>query len=327
MTPSIDLSSPGASVGRIPDFLIVGHPKCGTTALFEMLSVHPEVYLPPRKEPLFFSEELHEFTPPRPGGTPHTLTEYAEWFTDAEPGQKVGDASSLYLWSKLAAANIAQVIPDARIVAILREPASFLYSWYLQLLEIYVEVETDFASAIALEPERREGRSVPRYTYWPQLLMYSEFLRYTEQLRRFHAVFPAEQVKVLIYDDFRAENERTVHEVCRFLDVDDSLPVEATHANPTVAPRSQRMNELVHAVGVGRGPVSHTVKEMIKAVTPSGPRRRALYALKRQLVFGPPPAPPEEVMHQLRVRHRDEVVALSEYLDRDLVGLWGYDEV
>ena len=327
MTPSIDLSSPAASVGRIPDFLIVGHPKCGTTALFEMLRNHPEVYIPPRKEPLFFSEELHEFTPPRPGGTPHTLTEYAEWFTDAKPGQKVGEASSLYLWSNVAAANIAEVIPDARIIAILREPASFLYSWHLQLVEIYVEIEKDLRTAIELEPRRREGRAVPRYTYWPQLLMYSEFIRYTQQLRRFHAVFPAEQVKVLIYDDFRAENERTVYDVCRFLDIDDSLPVATTEANPTVAPRSQRMNELVHAVGVGRGPVSQTVKEMIKAVTPSGPRRRAFYALKRQLVFGPPQAPPEELMHELRLRYRDEVFALSEYLDRDLVELWGYDEL
>jgi hypothetical protein len=327
MTPSIDLSFSGATVGRIPDFLIVGHPKCGTTALFEMLNDHPEVFIPALKEPLFFAEELHEFTPPRPSGTPRTLTEYAEWFTGANAGQKVGDASSLYLWSKVAASNIATVIPEARIVALLREPASFLYSWHLQLLEIYVEVETDLGAATALEPERRAGRAIPQYTYWPQLLLYSEFIRYTEQLRRFHAVFPAEQVKVLIYDDFRLDNEGTVHDVCRFLDVDDSLPVRTTQANPTVAPRSQRMNELVHAVGVGRGPVSHTVKEMIKAVTPSGPRRRALYALKRQLVFGPPAAPPEEVMHELRLAYRDEVFALSEYLDRDLVGLWGYDEL
>jgi len=327
MTPSIDLSHSGADVGRIPDFLIVGHPKCGTTALYEMLRSHPEIHMPDRKEPWFFAEELHEFTPPRPGGTPRTLAEYAEWFTEARAGQKIGEASPFYLWSSTAAANIAQAIPDARIIAILREPASFLHSLHLQLLELYIEVETDLRRATELEHERRRGRSVPRYTYWPQLLLYSDYIRYVEQIQRFHAVFPSERVKIVIYDDFRADNETAVRDVRRFLDVDDSLPVEQVQANPTVAPRSQRMNELVHAVGIGRGPVSHTVKEMIKAVTPAGPRRRALYALKRQVVFGPPPEPDEEVLYELRVRYRDQVIALSEYLDRDLVTLWGYDRL
>lgn len=327
MTPSIDLSDPGAHRDRIPDFLIVGHPKCGTTALYEMLRSHPEIHMPDRKEPWFFAEELHEFMPPRPGGTPRTVAEYAEWFTGAAPGQKIGEASPFYLWSTTAAANIAQVIPDARIIAILREPASFLHSLHLQLLELYIEVETDLRRATDLEHERRQGRSVPRYTYWPQLLLYSDYIRYVEQLQRFHAAFPSEQVKIIIYDDLRADNEAAVRDVRRFLDVDDSLPVDRVQANPTVAARSQKVNELVHAVGVGRGPVSHTVKEMIKAVTPAGPRRRALHAFKRQVVFGPPPEPDEEVLHELRVRYKDQVIALSEYLNRDLVALWGYDQL
>jgi sulfotransferase family protein len=327
MTALIDLSHTDASRTGIPDFLIVGHPKCGTTALYEMLRSHPEIYMPIRKEPWFFAEELHENTPPRPGGTPRTVAEYADWFNGAQAGQKIGEASPFYLWSTTAAKNIAEVIPDARIIAILREPASFLHSLHLQLLELYIEVETDLRRATQLEAERREGRSVPRYTYWPQQLMYSEYIRYVEQLRRFYAVFPPEQVKLIIYDDFRADNDSTVREVRRFIGVEDSRPVDSVQANPTVAPRSQRMNELVHAVGIGRGPVSHAVKETIKTVTPAGPRRRALYALKRRLVFGAPPAADEEVLHELRVRYKDQVVALSEYLDRDLVTLWGYDRL
>ncbi|MGO9490332.1 MAG: sulfotransferase family protein [Solirubrobacteraceae bacterium] len=323
---AIDLSEEGASV-RIPDFLIVGHPKCGTTALYEMLRNHPEVYMPERKEPWFYGEELHENTPPRPGGTPRTLSEYAEWFSGAGATQKIGEASPFYLWSRTAAANIAKVRPETRIIAILREPASFLYSLHLQLLELYIEVETDLRKATALEQDRREGRNVPRYTYWPQMLLYSEYIRYAEQLRRFHSVFPAEQVKILIYDDFRADNDGTVRDVRRFIGVDDSPPVTSVQANPTVAPRSQRFNELVHAVGIGRGPVSHAVKETIKAVTPAGPRRRALYALKRRYVFGPPPEPDEDVLNELRLRYTGQVDALSEYLGRDLVKLWGYDRL
>ncbi len=87
------------------------------------------------------------------------------------------------------------------------------------------------------------------------------------------------------------------------------------------------LNELVHAVGVGRGPVSHAVKGTIKAITPAGPRRSALYALQRRVVFAEPKPPDAELMAQLRRRFKGEVEALGEYLRRDLVSLWGYDDV
>lgn len=327
MASPIDLTRPDPFNGRVPDFFIMGHPKCGTTALHEMLGRHPEIYMPDLKEPWFFGEELHDSPPPRPGGTPRNLTEYAKWFADAEPGQRVGEASAYYLWTRTAAANIARVNPQARLIAVLREPAGFLHSLHLQLLEQYTEIESDLRKAIQLEPERREGRSVPRYTYWPKMLLYSDFIRYVEQLERLYAAFPPEQVKVLIYDDFRADNEGTVRELHRFLGVEDSGAIEAVEANPTVRPRSQILNEFVHAVGVGRGPVSHAVKETIKAVTPSGPRRRALYALQRQVVFGPSRPPDDGLLRELRVRYKSEVAATSEYLGRDLVSLWGYDRL
>ncbi len=326
MSQVIDLSRPRGAL-KLPDFLIVGHPKCGTTALHEMLAAHPQVFMPDPKEPWFFAEELHERTPQRPSGTPRTLAEYASWFANAQEGQTIGEASTLYLWSRTAASNIAEVLPEARIVAILREPASFLHSLHLQLVEIYVEPEKDFARAIELEDERRRGLHVPRHTYMPQLLMYSSFIDYADQLRRLHAHFPAEQVKVLIYDDFRADNERVVREVLSFIGVENDVSLQPTRANPSVAPRSQRLNEMVQAIGVGRGPLSRALKESIKAVTPAGPRRRAMYAFKDRFVFGPPPEPDEELMHALRLRYRPQVEAAGEYLGRDLVSLWGYDRL
>jgi hypothetical protein len=292
-----------------------------------MLKDHPEIYMPDRKEPWFFAEELHESTPPRPEGTPRNLTEYAEWFIGARPGQTVGEATAYYLWSKSAAANIARVNPKSRIIAILREPAAFLRSLHLQFLEVYTEVEPDLGRAMELEQERREGRSVPRYTYFPRMLLYSEFIRYVEQLQRLYSAFPREQVKVLIYDDFRADNERTIREVRRFLGVSESAPLKTLEANPTVRPRSQLLNEAVHALSVGRGPISQALKRTIKAATPAGPRRQAVRALKRRAVFVPAEAADEALMRRLRIRYRDEVIATSELLGRDLVKLWGYDRL
>ena len=312
---------------RTPDFFIVGHPKSGTTALYEMLKAHPQIYMPPGKEPWFFASELHERTPPRPEGLASTLEEYAALFADAGPQQRVGEASALYLWSRTAAAGIARVRPDARIVAILREPASFLRSLHLQLLQTYIETESDLGKALALEEQRRAGREIPRHTYWPQTLLYSEHVRYLEQLRRYHAVFPREQVLVLIYDDFRDDNESTVRTVLRFLEVDETAPITATEANPTVRPRSQRLNEAVHAISVGRGPVSLAVKGAIKAVTPPKVRRGALEAVQRHVVYSDPLPADERTMAELRARFRGEVEAVGEYLERDLIELWGYDRL
>jgi hypothetical protein len=310
---------------QLPDFFIVGPPKSGTTALYQMLRGHPQIFLPDSKEPWFFATELQERTPPRPSGTPRTLAEYAAWFERAQPGQRIGEASPFYLWSSSAAARIAEVNPGARIIAILREPASFLHSLHLQLVESHIETEPDFAKALALEPERREGRRIPRHSYWPRVLLYSEHVRYVEQLRRYHARFGSEQVLVLIYEEFRGDNAGTVAEVLRFLGLDDSHPVQAREANPTVRVRSARVHEALHALSVGRGPISRPMGAAIKALTPQRLRREALRSAKRGLLFGDPRLPDQRLMSELRGRFKGEVQALSSYLDRDLVTFWGYD--
>src|SRR5437588_778856 len=89
--------------------------------------------------------------------------------------------------------------------------------------------------APALEPDRREGRRIPRRCHQPQDLLYSEHVRYVEQLRRYHDVFAREQVLVLIYEDFRRDNEATVRTVLRFLGLDDTLPVELVETKPLKA--------------------------------------------------------------------------------------------
>ncbi len=321
------LGGASAARARVPDFFIVGQPKSGTTALYQMLKRHPQIYMPNRKEPRYFASEMYLRDPPRPGGTPQTLDEYLSWFDAALPEQRIGDASPWYLWSRTAASRIADVRPDARIITTIREPTSLLRSLHLQFVQLYVETETDFRMAISLEQSRSEGRNVPRNTYWPNALIYSEHVRYVEQLRRYHEVFPPEQILTLIYDDFRRDNEATVRAVLRFLQVDDSLPIQVTDANPTVSVRSRHLHELVHAVSVGHGPVSRTVKETLKALTPRRLRHDALRTVKSRLVFAEARPPDEAFVLELRRRFKREVEALSEYLGRDLVSLWGYDNV
>ncbi|HWX46310.1 MAG TPA: sulfotransferase [Solirubrobacteraceae bacterium] len=318
--------------GRVPDFFIVGHPKSGTTALFDALLHHPQIYMSPNKEPWFFASELSQPTAdraPRPSGTgwtPETFEQYLTLFADAGPQQCAGEASALYLWSRTAAQRIAEVQPEARIVAILREPASFLRSLHLQFVQTYIETETDLRTALSLEQARRGGRHIPDNSYWPGATLYSDHVRYVEQLHRFHTVFPREQVMVLIYDDFRRDNEATVRAVLRFLDVSDTTPVAVREVNPTVSVRARGLHELVHTIAVGRTPLARAVRNTAVRLAPRGLSRESALAIRDRIFFTKPQPPDEDLMRELRHRFRPEVVAISEYLGRDLVKLWGYGD-
>lgn len=307
-----------ASADRMPDFFIVGHHKSGTTALYEMLRSHPQIYMPDLKEPLFFARELHPGLKPD-DPQPDTLEEYLALFAPAAAGQRIGEATPSYLRSRSAAARIAELAPGARVIAILREPASFLRSMHLELLRDHVETEKNFRKA--MEREQREGSTKP-------VLWYSmDPLEYTEQLRRYHAAFGPEQVLVLIYDDFRDDNEGTVHKVLRFLNVDETAPISNSEANRTVRVRSPQMYELVRSLYLGRGPAARALKPVIKAFTSQRMRRNGLRELRDRVLFGKPQASDPQLMLELRRRFKPEVEALSEYIGRDLVALWGYDSL
>lgn len=318
------MSSGKLRAARVPDFFVVGHPKCGTTALFEMLSVHPQIFMPDCKETQFFATELGS----RPGTQGRTLEQFLELFAAAGADQRIGEASVSHLWSRSAAAGIAELRPDAKIIAILREPADFLRSLHLQLVQTRVESEGDFRKALALEEARREGRSLPASSaHWPLKLLYSDYVRYVEQLRRYEERFPAESILVLIYDDFRDDNEATVRRVLEFLEVDDTVQVAATDANPSVRVRSTRVNDALQATMMGRGPVTGALKAAVKAVTPRKLRHRAFETFRERFVYAKPVPADDELTIELRRRFRPEVVAAAAHLDRDLVGLWGYEGV
>ncbi len=315
----------GHVAGRLPDFFVVGHSKSGTTALYEMLRAHPRVYMP-MKEPWFFVPELHSRYRKTGGVRPDTLAQYMELFAPARPDQRVGEASPSYLRSREAARRIAEVKPDARIVAILREPASYLRSLHMQFVRTHVETETDLRTALSLEDARRRGEQLPRSSPRPQGLLYSENVKYVEQLRRYEQAFGRERMLVLIYDDFRSDNATTVREVLRFVGVDDDAPIAAVRANPAMAVRHPRLHRAVHELLLGRGGVARAAKASIKTLVPRRQRRAAL-ELVRGRVLAPPPPVDERLMSELRRRFAPEAAALSEYLGRDLVSLWGYDRL
>jgi hypothetical protein len=191
-------------------------------------------------------------------------------------------------------------------------------SLHHQHVQDHVERERDLRRALAREALVRDGRTVLRY---------SERVRYVEQLRRYHELFGREGVLVLIYDDFRAANEATVRRVLRFLGVDDAAAIEPVQANPTVRMRSVKLSRAMLALRTGRGPLASPLNASVKALTSERVRSHAMGLVRRRVLYGAPRATDRELLTELRRRYRGEVQALSEYLDRDLVGLWGYDRL
>jgi len=293
-----------------------------------MLRSHPQIFMPDLKEPAFFATDVATRLPQRGAGPlPQTLEEYLGLFVEATPGQLVGEATSLYLWSHDAAGHIARLAPAARIIAVVREPASFLHSLHMQLLQNHVETETDLWKTIEMEQERLDGKNLPRYSPRPQALIYSERVKYVEQLRRYHELFPPEQILTLIYDEFRDDNEATVRKVLRFLGVDDTVEFPTLEVNRSVRVRSQRLHQFVHTFAMSQSPLARASRTTVKALTPKQVNGDAVRKLRRRVMYSGPRPPDEQMMLKLRRRYKPEVQALSEYLDRDLIALWGYDSI
>ena len=125
-----------------PNFFIVGAPKCGTTALYRYLRLHPNIYMPAKKEPHFFAQDLGSYPAIK------TMDQYSALFAGAEPRHTgIGEASVYYLRSTVAIPNIRAFNPEARLIAMFRNPVEMVHSFHSQLLYWSEESVTDFEAA------------------------------------------------------------------------------------------------------------------------------------------------------------------------------------
>jgi hypothetical protein len=322
--PSAGAAPGGAGRPRLPDFFVIGHEKCGTTALYGMLRSHPEVFMPELKEPRFFSRDPASAPQGLAGGAlPRTLDAYLELFADAGPGQLAGEASPQYIRKPTAAARIAELQPNARVIAIVREPVSFLRSFHLACVRSGQEDERDLRKALELEPLRRRGERIPPGCLAPDRLLYSDHVRYAEQLRRFDDALSPQHVHVIVYDDLRRDNERVARDALRFLGVDErgAIAVPGSGGNARKSVRNLALHRLGIAIKRARrrpGTSSPAIRAL-DAITPTW-----LEAAARRLVYAPPPPVDAQLVADLRERFAPEVLALGDRLGRDLLTEWGY---
>ena len=224
-----------------PDFLIVGAFKSGSTALYEGLRRHPQIFMPFHKEPLYFGDDLTR----RYGR--YTEAEYLHLFDPAKSGQKSGEASTWYLYSVSAAREIHDFNPDMRIMVVLRNPVDVMYAEHSQLIYNVIEDIPDFAEALAAEPDRRAGRRIPSGPINIENLFYRHSVRFAEQLERYFDVFGRERVHVMLWDDLRRDGATAVRGALDFLGVDSSLAAAPPNANENKRVRSPLLQRLIFA--------------------------------------------------------------------------------
>lgn len=302
---------------RKPNFFIIGAPKCGTTAMYEYLRQHPDIFMPNVKEPHYFNTDLSWHYRPK------TESQYLSLFKNARSESRVGEASVWYLYSAEAAVNIKEFAPNAKIIAMLRNPIDMLPSLHSQAYYSGTEDVSDFEEALRLEAARTAGHRIPKFAVHVHTLSYSKIVKYSEQLQRYFEIFGRENVHVIVYDDLTAATAESYVQVLRFLGVDDSFsPSSFNVVNP---------NKVVRNAWIRNALISYyrdfpLLRTPMQWVIPPAVRHRLRDLVMRAYTdYAPRPQISPELRLQLQQKFLPEVERLSRLLQRDLTG-WCTDK-
>jgi hypothetical protein len=219
-------------MAAIPDFFIVGSAKCGTTALFNYLCQHPSVFMPAMKEPKYFCTDLKTV-----GGV-RTYDDYMALFAAAPAGCTTGEASTWYVFSKIAIERIMAHNPDAKIIMMLRYPVDAAHSLYMAAWGYKHENIANFEDAWRAQEERQAGRNMPPNWPDPATLQYGAMYRYAPQVRRLMDHVPEKQRRFIIYEEFFSDPRRHYDETLQFLKLAPHSPATFPIVNRAIGPRS-----------------------------------------------------------------------------------------
>jgi hypothetical protein len=284
----------------LPNFLVIGAYKSGTTALDAYLRQHPDVFLPSLKEPSYFAFAGGRAGPrPVPRAAVTDAARYARLFDGARGQRAVGEVSPEYLAHPGAAEAIRRELPDAKLVAVLRDPAERAYSDYLMYRRDGRE-RLDFGAALDAQAARAATGDPTGF--------YVATGFYGEQLARYFERFPAEQIRVHVFEDLVAAPEVVLADVFRFLGVDDAfVPDDLGGRNAGGIPRNAAHRVLMRARAAA-GP-------LVRPMVPTTLRARIDRRLQRSLAR---PAMPAEARRRLVELYRDDVARLEGLIARDL---------
>lgn len=205
-----------------PNFFIVGAPRCGTTAMYEFLKVHPQIYMSSYKEPHYFASDLTPSTPWMK--SLKKKKHYMRLFRGAKDENMIGEASVFYLFSKTAARNIKKFNSGAKIIIMLRSPVEIIYSLYYQRLGGHQENVSTFEKALRVESKRKKGKMIPANTLdMKETYYYNDLAKLGQQVKRYYDVFDKHQIHTIIYEDFAKDVAGVYRNLLQFLEVDPNF--------------------------------------------------------------------------------------------------------
>ncbi len=288
---------------RLPNFLIIGAPRSGTTTLYESLKQHPQIFLSSVKEPMFFIlEEKKTFIGPDLPKGPADIEEYRSLFRDARDEKAIGEGSPCYLYSPEAPRRIKDLIPDVKFIAILRNPIDRAYSHFVFNRLVGREPLSDFRKAIAAEEDRlRQGW----FMYWCYLGMGY----YGAQIERYFSHFHPRQFRFFLMDDLMHTPEDLFQEVFRFLEVDEGVRISKPEKyNASGIPVNRTVQELLVKPNV--------VKQQLKKILSEKTQYQILTKFINRNLRKPSLDP--EVHRQLISSYREDILKTQDLIHRDL---------
>jgi hypothetical protein len=301
---------------RLPDFFVVGAPRCGTTAFCRYLARNPQICFSRPKEPHYFSRLDRDPT------ADELRRDYLDrCFGHCTPAHRaIGEGSVSYLYLPGAIERIRRLNPDARFVALVRNPLSMLPSYHLRMRFLLQEDEADFATAWALAPERAQGRSVPKRCLDARLLMYGEVAKLGAQVERLFAIAGRERTHVIVFDDLTTDPRAVYLRALAYLGVDDDGQTTFERRYESRMYRYRWLQRLLYVPATRGGKVVDTIQRRSRRYNTDGSKRPSL--IKRltrlnQVAASPEPLSPS-MTATIRDALRDDVALLGRLLGRDL---------
>lgn len=298
----------------LPNFIIIGAAKSGTTALYKYLQQHPDIFMSEVKEPRFFAfeGETLNFKGPQGHGdrfNAETITDLATYtalFDDVQQESAIGEASPAYLSSaEKASARIQHHVPHAKLIAILRHPAERAYSGYMHTVRNGWEKNLNFDQVLTQEQQRIQKN-------WGALWHHQTLGFYSDQLIHYYERFSKDQIQVYLYDDLKQDAPGLMRTIFQFLEVDDSFePDMSKKVNVSGITRSQWLRKFLNR--------PDPIKNALKPLLPQQFRKSLVQKAKSGNLVRPSISP--EIRHQLTQVYRDDILKLQDLINRDL-SIW-----
>ena len=290
----------------MPNFLIIGAAKAGTTSLYGYLEQHPQVYMSSIKEPRFFALEGEKLDFRGPAQSINhtsvtTLAEYSQLFQEVTSQTAIGEASTVYLSHPKAPERIKHYIPDVKLIAILRDPSERAFSSYLHLVRDGYET-LSFAEALEAEASRIKDN-------WQPLWYYKERGFYYQQLQRYFEIFAPEQIEIYLYEDLAKDSTGVIQNITRFLEVDDTFAPDLERKNVSGIPK----NRLVQNLLTRKNPL----KSVLKPLLPESLRQSVIQNISKRNLGAKPTLSPQMRQHLIAI-YREDILKLQELIQRDL---------